>query len=346
MKRTQKDLDTNKSCNPDPITKAPGSHPVGTGIGAAAGGMAGVAAGAATGAAMGGAAGPIGSGVGAAVGAVAGGLGGKAVAEKADPTRCELESYLDYTVVDRDDNKVGTVAAIWEDHTGQPAYVGVKTGWLGLGKAHVIPAQSVRVSEGTRKVRLPYAAEIVRNAPAFEEQAEIDDAAERRIADYYRGYGLERDATPERSPRNEFDGKERVSRTERDEVRVPVSEEHVKIGKREVESGGVRLRKIIRTDTVNQPVELQREEIVVERVPTKDRAPTRTDVAFREEEIYVPLRREEAVIEKYTETKEEVRVGKKRELDHRDIRETVRREDVEIERTDAKSNLREDQKRP
>jgi phage tail tape-measure protein len=68
-----------KDANRDPITGAPGAHPVGTGIGAAAGG-------AAAGAAAGTVAGPAGTLAGAAVGAVVGGLAGKAVAEKIDPT--------------------------------------------------------------------------------------------------------------------------------------------------------------------------------------------------------------------------------------------------------------------
>lgn len=66
--------------NRDPITGAPGAHPVGVGVGAAAGG---VAAGAAAGTM---AAGPVGTVVGAAIGAVVGGLAGKAVAEHYDPT--------------------------------------------------------------------------------------------------------------------------------------------------------------------------------------------------------------------------------------------------------------------
>ena len=72
---------TNKTpdSNPDPITGAPGSHPVGTGLGAAAGGaVAGAAAGAVGG--------PIGAVAGAAVGAVVGGLAGKGVAEGLNPT--------------------------------------------------------------------------------------------------------------------------------------------------------------------------------------------------------------------------------------------------------------------
>jgi hypothetical protein len=65
--------------NRDPISGAPGAHPVGVGVGAAAGGMA-------AGAAVGTVAGPVGTAIGAAVGAVVGGLAGKGVAESIDPT--------------------------------------------------------------------------------------------------------------------------------------------------------------------------------------------------------------------------------------------------------------------
>jgi hypothetical protein len=78
-----KDRDT----NPDPITGAPGSHPVGTGVGAAGGGAAGTWAGAAIGGAVGGPVGAVVGGViGAVGGAVGGGAAGKAVAEDVDPT--------------------------------------------------------------------------------------------------------------------------------------------------------------------------------------------------------------------------------------------------------------------
>jgi uncharacterized protein YcfJ len=69
--------------NPDPITDAPASHPVGTGIGAAAGGVVG---GVLAGAAIGTAVGPVGTVIGAAIGALAGGFAGKAVAETVNPT--------------------------------------------------------------------------------------------------------------------------------------------------------------------------------------------------------------------------------------------------------------------
>src|SRR5687768_9067310 len=74
-RKDQRDKDENR----DPISSAPGAHPVGTGAGAAAGGAAGAVAGAAVG-------GPVGAVVGGAIGAVAGGLAGKGVAEAIDPT--------------------------------------------------------------------------------------------------------------------------------------------------------------------------------------------------------------------------------------------------------------------
>ena len=71
---------TGTSANRDPMTGAPGAHPVGTAAGAVAGGVA-------AGAAVGTVAGPVGTAIGAAVGAVVGGLAGKGIAEQIDPTR-------------------------------------------------------------------------------------------------------------------------------------------------------------------------------------------------------------------------------------------------------------------
>ncbi|HBL26303.1 MAG TPA: hypothetical protein DD490_05645 [Acidobacteria bacterium] len=65
--------------NRDPISGAPGAHPLGTGVGAAGGGVTGATIGAVVG-------GPVGAVVGAAVGAIAGGLAGKGVAEEVNPT--------------------------------------------------------------------------------------------------------------------------------------------------------------------------------------------------------------------------------------------------------------------
>jgi hypothetical protein len=84
----------------DPLTGAPGAHPVGTGVGAAVGGAAaGVALGTAgvvaTGAAIGAAAGPVGAVVGALAGGLAGGFVGHRVAESMHPTMVQPVKVLD-----------------------------------------------------------------------------------------------------------------------------------------------------------------------------------------------------------------------------------------------------------
>ena len=84
------DTTTKTDANRDPITGAPGSHPVGTGVGAAVGGIA-------AGAAAGSVAGPVGTVVGAAVGAVVGGLAGKGIAESIDPTQEDAYWRDNYT---------------------------------------------------------------------------------------------------------------------------------------------------------------------------------------------------------------------------------------------------------
>ena len=88
----------NTDANRDPLTGAPGAHPVGTGLGAAAGGAA---AGAMTGTVVG----PVGTVIGAAVGAVIGGLAGKVVAEEVNPTRESAywrENFSGRDYVDKD----------------------------------------------------------------------------------------------------------------------------------------------------------------------------------------------------------------------------------------------------
>src|SRR5437588_5149152 len=57
------------------------------------------------------------------------------------------------------------------------------------------------------------------------------------------------------------------TQTQNGNVVIPLYEETVNVGKREVETGAVRLRKVVRTETVNQPVQLRHEEIVIDREP-------------------------------------------------------------------------------
>jgi uncharacterized protein (TIGR02271 family) len=111
---------------------------------------------------------------------------------------------------------------------------------------------------------------------------------------------------------------------------VPLSEEKVKVGKRAVGAGEVKLHKKVSTEQVNVPVELKREDVVIERVPAHEMEPGAKEL-FQEERIEVPLSREEPVVEKKTHVTGGVRVRKTEGIELETVHESVRREDVDID---------------
>jgi uncharacterized protein (TIGR02271 family) len=254
-----------------------------------------------------------------------------------DRVNRNFEQFIGHHVVDRDDEVIGKLSSLWTDESGQPAYLGVKTSWFS-GKHHVIPAHAARVDARRERIWVPFNEQAVKDAPGFDPDMELTDADERRVEEYYARFGHQRPSRPSGPPSGTAKagggyglGTEQRRGTEPERASVKLSEEQLKVGKREVVAGGVRLRKVVRTETVNQPVNLKREEIVVERVPASE-ARGAAERAFEQDEIYVPLRREEAVVRKEAQVREEVRVRKDARSEQQTISEKVRREDVEIER--------------
>lgn len=118
MANMKKDRDAKieGDANRDPITKAPGAHPVGVGVGGAGGAAAGAAIGGAVG-------GPPGALVGGVVGAVAGGLAGKGAAEAVNPT--VEDAYW------RENYRTTTYAKADTYDRWRPAY---EHGWASYGR--------------------------------------------------------------------------------------------------------------------------------------------------------------------------------------------------------------------
>ena len=82
----------------------------------------------------------------------------------------------------------------------------------------------------------------------------------------------------------------------------------MKVGKRTVGAGKVKLHKTVTTEQANVPVELKHEDIVIERVTAHEVGSAKDP--FQEEQIKVPLSREEPVVNKEVRVKEGVRVQK------------------------------------
>src|SRR4051812_20537978 len=233
----------------------------------------------------------------------------------------ELNRFYDYDVFDKDDHHIGNVTGVWEDRNHRPAFIGAKTTWL-FGKTHVIPLQGASIDSDDGHIYVAYDEEKIKDAPSFELEQKLSEGDE---MPFYRHYGLS-------GARASSDARQepmRSTASPAEEATMQLTEEELKIGKRQVESGGVRLRKIVRTETVNQPVELKREDVVIERVPANE-ASRSSGKAFQQEEQVIPLQREEPVVEKERKVREEVRATKRTETERRNISETVRKEDVEV----------------
>src|SRR5690242_16399989 len=81
-----------------------------------------------------------------------------------------------YNVVDAGGEKLGTLDALWTDQdTGKVEFLGVKTGWLS-GKIHVVPARGVELEDDKDRIRVPYEAQQVKDAPSYPAQEELSEA--------------------------------------------------------------------------------------------------------------------------------------------------------------------------
>src|SRR5688572_10122845 len=110
---------------------------------------------------------------------------------------------------------------------------------------------------------------------------------------------------------------------------LPVTEEELVVGKRDVERGGVRIYSRVVEQPVRQSVDLEEEHVDVQRRPV-DR-PASGD-AFREQSFEMQERAEEPVVDKRARVVEEVTVGKTRGKKTRTVQDTVRKTDVHVER--------------
>lgn len=114
------------------------------------------------------------------------------------------------------------------------------------------------------------------------------------------------------------------------EQRLEVVEEELQVGKRTVERGGIRVRRVVSEREVEAQVTLRDETIHVDRQAV-DRAPSNVDDLFTEKTIEFTETDEEPMIAKEARVVEEVVVGKEVENRTETVRDTVRRADVEIE---------------
>jgi uncharacterized protein (TIGR02271 family) len=118
-----------------------------------------------------------------------------------------------------------------------------------------------------------------------------------------------------------------------DEQAIPIVEERLRVGKREVERGGVRVRSYIVEEPIREDVSLREERVEVERRPVSDTTARAGEGLLQERTIEISERGEEAVVAKDTVVTEEVVVRKTSDERVESIDETLRHTEVDIDDT-------------
>jgi len=112
---------------------------------------------------------------------------------------------------------------------------------------------------------------------------------------------------------------------------IPVVQEQLKVGKREVQRGGVRVFSRIVETPVNESIGLREEHVNVERRPVNEPISGLDTTAFKEQSIEMRETAEEAVVEKSARVVEEVMINKEVTQREQQINDTVRHTEVEVE---------------
>ena len=111
---------------------------------------------------------------------------------------------------------------------------------------------------------------------------------------------------------------------------IQLAEEQLVVGKRLVNRGGTRVRRYVVETPVEENVTLHEEKVTLERRPVTDGRPV-TDADFTDRTIELTETAEEAVVSKTARVVEEVSLGKTATDRTETIRDTLRKEEVDVE---------------
>lgn len=112
---------------------------------------------------------------------------------------------------------------------------------------------------------------------------------------------------------------------------LPVIQEELKVGKRSVLKGGVRIYQHVTESPVQESVSLAEEHVNVTRTPVNEPASEADLAAFKEGTLEVREMAEEPVVEKTARVVEEVNISKDVTEKTETVSDTLRRTDVEVE---------------
>jgi uncharacterized protein (TIGR02271 family) len=242
------------------------------------------------------------------------------------------------TMVGSDGEKIGKITEIYEDpNTGKPEWATVASGLFG-SKSNFVPLAGA--SPAGEDVRAAVTKDQVKDAPGVETDGELSQQEEVKLFEHYGvPYTTEGSTTAQGQPdggqRDVGNGEGHDTSGPNTDDAMTRSEEELRVGKRQTESGRARLRKYVVTENVTKTVPVSHEEVRVEREPITDanREQATSGADISEEEHEVVLHAEEPVVEKQTVAKERVRMGTETVTEDREVSEEIRKEQIDTDGT-------------
>ncbi|WP_049822816.1 PRC and DUF2382 domain-containing protein [Arthrobacter sp. H41] len=230
-----------------------------------------------------------------------------------------------------DGDRIGTLGQIYvDDDTDRASWVTVNTGLFGTSETF-IPLEGAAVDG--KDLRVAYPKDRVKDAPKVDRDGHLSPEEEHLL---YRHYGLGREDSSHDLSGSQSHGTDESATTTSGSATGPaltLSEEQLRIGVEQRETGRVRLRKYVVTETVTRTVPVSREELRIEREPiTKANRRKASRHAGLSEEVYeITLHEQRVVVGKETVPVERVRLDKETLTRNETVSGEVRKERLETD---------------
>ncbi|MBB1151904.1 MULTISPECIES: DUF2382 domain-containing protein [Amycolatopsis] len=274
------------------------------------------------------------------------------------------QDLVDSTVMDNSGSKIGKVGTVYlADDTRRPEWVTVKTGLFGQKESFVPLSGAGMENDG---LHVQVAKDQVSDAPRIDAEGHLSEKESVELYKYYglpaprgtgentgnrgrdaaaggaaggvaggaagkgrdaamggaagRGQPTGQDTAAAKGGRHDASGTGDVVR----------SEERLRVGTEEVETGHVRLRKYVVTEEEQVTVPVTHEEVRVEREPITDaKAAGKAEIGEAEQDVV--LHAEKPVVQKETVPVERVRLGTEQVTEEQTVQGKVRKEQIDID---------------
>jgi len=257
------------------------------------------------------------------------------------PDTRTYDLWIGRNAFDVEGNKIGEITDIYyDDETGRPEWVAVKTGLFGSKHSFVpIHGSNVyRADDEREDLQVAFHKDTIKDAPRIDDDEHLDPDQERELWSYYgydydtsrgKDFGYGKAYAQPRADKDYQLAKQRGAIGDvgtRQGEAVTRSEEELRVDKERQQTGTARLRKYVVTEQQNIQVPVQKEVAKVVREPATGRGDEIGDV-----EAEITLSEERAVVTKETVPKERVRLEKDVVQDTETVSGQVRKERVEVE---------------